>query len=186
MPQTSVTEEPQRSVPAPEAVRVPVAEWARFGDCEVVDVREYPEFASGAVAAAKHVPLGRLAESAAAWDRESPVLLVCKSGKRASQGAEQLLKMGFRNVRVLEGGTEAYRTAGLPMKNLDSGVWSLERQVRFLAGGLVTLGVALGAFVHPYFFGLAAFIGLGLMVAAVTDFCGMGMLLARMPWNRKP
>ena len=45
-------------------------------------------------------------------------------------------------------------------------------------------GAALGWLVHPAFFGLCAFIGAGLVFAGVTDWCGMGMLLARMPWNQ--
>jgi hypothetical protein len=64
------------------------------------------------------------------------------------------------------------------------GTISLERQVRIAAGTLVLLGVALGWFVHVAFFGLSAFVGAGLIFAGVTDWCGMGMLLARMPWNR--
>ena len=61
---------------------------------------------------------------------------------------------------------------------------SLERQVRIAAGSLVVLGTALGAFVHPGFLALAAFVGAGLVFAGITDTCGMGLLLARMPWNR--
>jgi hypothetical protein len=62
---------------------------------------------------------------------------------------------------------------------------SLERQVRITAGSLVLVGVVLGWLVHPYFIGLSAFIGAGLVFAGVTDTCGMGMLLARMPWNTR-
>jgi hypothetical protein len=61
---------------------------------------------------------------------------------------------------------------------------SLERQVRIAAGLLVLVGAALGAFIHPAWIGLAAFVGAGLVFAGVTDTCGMGLLLARMPWNR--
>jgi hypothetical protein len=61
---------------------------------------------------------------------------------------------------------------------------SLERQVRILAGFLTFTGAALGFFVHPYFVGLSAFIGAGLMFAGITDTCGMGMMLAKMPWNQ--
>jgi hypothetical protein len=64
-------------------------------------------------------------------------------------------------------------------------VISLERQVRIGAGTLVLMGVVLGWWVHPAFFGLAAFVGAGLVFAGVTDWCGMGMALARMPWNRR-
>jgi hypothetical protein len=61
---------------------------------------------------------------------------------------------------------------------------SLERQVRIAAGSLVLIGSALAWWVHPAFIGLAAFVGAGLVFAGATDTCGMGLLLARMPWNR--
>jgi hypothetical protein len=48
----------------------------------------------------------------------------------------------------------------------------------------VLTSVALGFLVHVYLFGLSAFVGAGLVFAGVTDTCGMGMLLARMPWNQ--
>ena len=60
----------------------------------------------------------------------------------------------------------------------------LERQVRIVAGFLTLVGAVLGFFVNPYFIGLSAFIGAGLMFAGITDTCGMGMMLAKMPWNR--
>ena len=58
---------------------------------------------------------------------------------------------------------------------------SLERQVRIAAGSLVVIGAALGHFVAPGWFGLSAFVGAGLVFAGITDTCGMGMLIARMP-----
>jgi hypothetical protein len=61
---------------------------------------------------------------------------------------------------------------------------SLERQVRIAAGSIVLIGTLMGAFVHPAFLGLSAFVGAGLVFAGITDTCGMGMLLARMPWNQ--
>jgi predicted branched-subunit amino acid permease len=61
----------------------------------------------------------------------------------------------------------------------------LERQVRFVAGLLVLLGVILSLVVHPYFIGISAFVGAGLTFAGATDWCGMGLLLAKMPWNQQ-
>ncbi|HET6424532.1 MAG TPA: DUF2892 domain-containing protein [Planctomycetaceae bacterium] len=61
---------------------------------------------------------------------------------------------------------------------------SLERQVRIAAGSLVLIGVVLAWMVHPYLIRLSAFVGAGLVFAGITDTCGMGMLLARMPWNQ--
>jgi Protein of unknown function (DUF2892) len=80
----------------------------------------------------------------------------------------------------------AWAGAALPVVKGESKVWSLERQVRFTAGLLVMIGVVLGFAVSPYLFILAGFVGAGLVFAAVTDTCGMAMVLARMPWNKGP
>jgi hypothetical protein len=49
----------------------------------------------------------------------------------------------------------------------------------------VLLGVALGLWVSPAFFGLSAFVGAGLVFAGVSGWCGMAKMLAYMPWNRR-
>ena len=92
------------------------------------------------------------------------------------------LKAGFSNVVNIEGGTMACVEAGLPVVRGKKAI-SLERQVRIAAGSLVLLGAAL-SFVHPAFIGLSAFVGAGLVFAGITDTCGMGLILARMPWNQ--
>jgi hypothetical protein len=87
-------------------------------------------------------------------------------------------------VIVVEGGTDGWVRAGCPVERSDRKTISLERQVRIGAGLLVLLGVAMGFGLHAGYFALSAFVGAGLVVAGITDWCGMGMLLARMPWNR--
>ncbi len=89
---------------------------------------------------------------------------------------------GLQVVNV-EGGTLAWAASGLPVAH-GRKIMSLERQVRIAAGSLVVLGTALGFWVHPACLGLSAFIGAGLVVSGITDTCGLGMVLARMPWNR--
>jgi hypothetical protein len=64
------------------------------------------------------------------------------------------------------------------------GMISVERQVRIAAGAMVFTGVILGTFVYEGFYGLSGFVGAGLIFAGVTDWCGMGLLLARAPWNK--
>lgn len=122
------------------------------------------------------------------WSRAAargggPLYTICRSGSRGRQAAERFHAAGFTRVVNVEGGTLAWERAGLPVVRGRAAV-ALERQVRIAAGALVVLGTALGAFVHPAFLGLAAFVGAGLVFAGVTDTCGLGMLLARMPWNR--
>jgi rhodanese-related sulfurtransferase len=111
--------------------------------------------------------------------------LLCRSGGRAQKAAEKFLREGFNESVVVTGGTQAWIDAGLPVERGTIKVMSLERQVRIVAGSLVFIGVVLGWFVHRGFFGLSAFVGAGLVFAGITDFCGMGLLLARMPWNKR-
>lgn len=135
---------------------------------------------------ARLLPLDELPRRLGEIDRTRPVVVVCRTGKRSAQARETLQSAGFAQVSDLAGGLTAWQEAGLPLEKAERVPWSLERQVRVVAGSLVLLGVALGLLVHPAFFGLSAFVGAGLVFAGVTDWCGMGLLLARMPWNRRP
>jgi rhodanese-related sulfurtransferase len=110
------------------------------------------------------------------------VCVVCRTGSRSRQGAEKLEAAGIGDVQVLEGGVQGWAEAGLPVKR-GRKTMSLERQVRVVVGAMVLLGAVLGWFVHPAWIGLSAFFGAGLLFAGVTDWCGLAMMLARMPWN---
>ncbi|MGD9647938.1 MAG: rhodanese-like domain-containing protein [Pirellulales bacterium] len=151
---------------------------------ELIDVRTPVEYREVHVDGAHNVPLDKLAAHRFAEQRNgAPLYVICRSGNRAKQACEKLLAAGCGNVVNVEGGTQAWEQAGLPVVRGKQAM-SLERQVRIAAGSLVLVGSALGAFVSPYWIALAAFVGAGLVFAGITDTCGMGMLLARMPWNQ--
>lgn len=154
---------------------------------DLIDVRTPVEYREVHVEFARNVPLDRLDPQAIQAERngkaQQPLYVICRSGSRGKQACEKLLAAGIANVVNVEGGTMACEAAGLPLVRGQKTI-SLERQVRIAAGTLVLIGSALGFWVHPYFMGLAAFVGAGLTFAGITDTCGMGMLLARMPWNQ--
>jgi rhodanese-related sulfurtransferase len=154
---------------------------------ELIDVRTPVEFREIHVGFARNVPLDRLAHETAARPSAAggPLYVICRSGNRSKQACQKLIAAGCGNVINVEGGTQAWTDAGLPVVRGQKAI-SLERQVRIAAGLLVLTGALLGYFAHPYWIGLAAFIGAGLLFAGITDTCGMGMLLARMPWNQAP
>jgi rhodanese-related sulfurtransferase len=154
------------------------------GECQIIDVREPVEFGAERVPGARLASLSNFETHTVDIDRTKPVYLMCRSGGRAKQAAERLVMKGFTDVQVIQGGMTAWGNANLPAIKGQSKVWSLERQVRFAAGSLVVLGVLLSIIVHPYLIALSAFVGAGLVFAAVTDTCGMAMVLARMPWNQ--
>ena len=150
----------------------------------VIDVREFPEHAAGAIIGSRLVPLSTVEKEAAAWKREEPVLLVCRSGKRATQAADTLERLGFQNVNILQGGMDAWKNASLPINVEDKRPWSIERQVRAIAGGLVLLFTLLGLTASSWFFAGTLFAGAGLLFAGVTDVCFMATALGQLPWNK--
>jgi rhodanese-related sulfurtransferase len=159
------------------------------GGVLLIDVRTPAEFHAGHAEGAVNVPLDTLSEerlsAIANGGAAGPVYVLCRSGARAKMGCERLAKAGRTNAVVVEGGTEAWDQAGLPMVRGTAKVISLERQVRIAAGSIVFVGALLAAFVHPWFWVVPAFVGGGLTFAGITDTCAMGMLLARMPWNQR-
>jgi rhodanese-related sulfurtransferase len=151
----------------------------------VIDVRTPLEYAEVHVPTARSLPLDELIPGALALPKDQPVYLLCRSGQRATKAAERLAKDGFTQPVVVAGGTLAWIEANLPVTRSAVKVMSLERQVRIAAGGIVFTGVLLARFVDARFIWLSGFVGAGLMFAGITDFCGMGLLLARMPWNKR-
>ena len=155
----------------------------------LLDVRTPAEHAEIHVPGVHLAPLDRLdAAKLASVDgfaKDQPLYIFCRSGNRAKQGAEKLEKSGYAQCRVVEGGTMAWAEAGLPVNRGTSKVISLERQVRIAAGGIVLTGVLLAHFVIPPSSGSPASSARGSCFAGITDSCGMGMLIAKMPWNQR-
>lgn len=153
---------------------------------DLIDVRTSAEFREVRAHIARNIPLDRLDAQDLVQGRnehpEEPIYVICRSGNRSRKACEKLLAAGVTDVVNVEGGTLAWEAAGLDVVRGKRTI-SLERQVRIAAGSLVLLGVVLAWLVHPAFVAISAFVGAGLVFAGVTDTCGMGMLLARMPWN---
>lgn len=154
---------------------------------DLVDVRTPLEFREVRAAPARNHPLDALDPHAVMKSRngsaDEPLYLICKSGTRGAKACQKFIDAGYTNVLNVEGGTEAWAGAGLPVVRGKMAM-SLERQVRIVAGFIVLVGALLGIFVHPCFAGISAFVGAGLMFAGITDSCAMGMLIAKMPWNQ--
>jgi rhodanese-related sulfurtransferase len=156
-------------------------------EMELIDVRTPVEYREVHAKGARNIPLDQLDPAVVMHARcgaaDSPLYVLCRSGGRGAQACEKFLQAGYSNVVNVAGGTQAWEASGLPVVR-DRKVISLERQVRIAAGLLVVLGALLSWLVHPAFVLLSAFVGAGLVFAGVTNTCGMGLLLARMPWNK--
>jgi sulfur dioxygenase len=152
----------------------------------LLDVRTPAEFASLRIQGSIDVPFDRLdpAGLMGSFGIDAPLYCVCQTGTRSQLAAQMLRAAGFRRVVHVDGGTNAWQAAGLPVVRGERSTISLERQVRIAAGALVLASVAAGAFIHPLGYALAALVGAGLMQSGLSSFCGISMLLAKMPWNQ--
>jgi len=155
----------------------------RDSSIPLIDVRTPAEFGSVHAKGAVNHPMESFKAEQVEYARDQEIHVICQAGGRSMKISQILETAGFTNIVNVEGGTSAWESAGLPVQK-GKKVMSLERQVRIAAGSLVVIGAVVGQFVHPGGFGLSAFVGAGLVFAGITDTCGMGMMIARMPWNR--
>ena len=154
----------------------------------LLDVRSPAEYRSVHVQGAINLPLenvtaSRVKELIQSNHKNPVVVLLCASGTRARTAADRLESSDLK-LTVITGGTNSCIQLGIPVNRTKTQMISIERQVRIGAGFLVLTGVALGYWVASAFYLLSGFIGAGLMFAGITDWCGMGILLARAPWNK--
>ncbi|MDZ7925114.1 MAG: rhodanese-like domain-containing protein [Marinagarivorans sp.] len=156
----------------------------------IIDVRTQAEVNTEALADCLHIPLHELSpervktEIAKSGKNGAQIYLLCQAGRRAEMAADQLKEHIDGELYVIEGGMNAVKQSNIPLQAKGGKTMSLERQVRIVAGALVFIGCVLGTYVHAGFYGLSAFVGAGLVFAGVTDTCMMGMVIAKMPWNR--
>jgi rhodanese-related sulfurtransferase len=155
----------------------------------LLDVRTPGEFEAVHVPRARLFPLDTLdCARLLAEHKESappmPIYILCHSGGRARKAAEKFAAAGHSDCVVVEGGTQAWVEAGLPVERTRRGVLPLDRQLQIAIGVLVLAGVLLAVFVNPAWIWLPACVGCGLIFAGVSGICLMRSALAAMPWNQ--
>ena len=165
---------------APAAVKHQITE----GTHTLLDVRTDVEFSEQHVPGSRHIPLDELDLECSRLDPSSPLALLCLGGKRATKAAEILSEKGFQDLTVIEGGLTAWNEAGLPLEKSSRNTLPLMRQVQLVIGLLALAGSLLAIFLNPLFAILPAFLGAGLTMAGATGWCGLAVLMSKMPWNR--
>ncbi|MET8463255.1 rhodanese-like domain-containing protein [Micromonospora zamorensis] len=150
----------------------------------LLDVRTPAEFETSHIPGSYNVPLDLLREHRQELRNhlDEDVVLVCRTGARATQAEQTLAGVGLPNLKVLDGGIMAWQAVNAPISQ-GAPRWDLERQVRLVAGAIVLVSV-LGSVFVPQLKWVAGFIGAGLTFAAVSNTCAMGMMLGKLPYNR--
>ncbi len=154
------------------------------GRVRVLDVRTPAEFETMHIPGSYNVPLDTLREhrDELSAHLDDDVVLVCRSGVRATQAEQALVGVGMAGLRVLDGGILAWENAGGEVRR-GAQRWELEPQVRLVAGSIV-LTSALASLLVPGAQLAAAAVGGGLTFAAVSNSCLMGSMLMKLPYNK--
>jgi rhodanese-related sulfurtransferase len=142
------------------------------GGAVLIDIRETDEHAREKIPGARHLPLSKLDDTDLAVHQGQPIIFHCKSGARTQTNAPRLAGKLAETCKafIVEGGLDAWRKAGLAVVSDRHQPLELQRQVQIGAGSLAVVGTLLGLFVLPWFFGVPAFVGAGLITAGVTAF----------------
>jgi rhodanese-related sulfurtransferase len=154
----------------------------------LIDIRQPEEFAREHIDRAQLHPLSMLTAGSErlVFTASSKIIFHCLSGMRSTQNAALLASaVAPAQVYLLAGGLNAWKKAGLPVQISHQQPLDIMRQVQIAAGSLVVIGVILGYSANIGFFVLSGLVGVGLIFAGVSGYCGLARLLLTMPWNNK-
>jgi len=160
--------------------------WINNGEAVVIDVREPAEHAAENISGSTLLPLGRISRSVLPETGKKKLVVHCRSGKRSASACEKLLAEDPElEIYNLEGGISAWVGAGHAVKTSGTFFLPLDRQVQLTIGLGVLTGSLLTYFIHPMFIVLTGFFGAGLTFAGLSGYCGLAVLMAKMPWNQR-
>ena len=150
----------------------------------IIDIREPDEYVREHIPGSINIPLNQLDEKNFSDQKETPVIFYCKLGSRTSMAKQTLINTGFKNIYCLKDGIEQWKRCGNQIKKNKKYPLEIMRQVQIVAGILIIIGVILSYLISPWFNMLSAFVGMGLLLAGISGFCGMAKLLKFFPWNQ--
>lgn len=153
-------------------------------DTLVLDVRTQAEFQSERIIGVTNIPLDELEQHVDDLKQYRHLYVHCNSGMRSGQACQKLSQLGLTNIINVDGGMQAWKSAGFPIFKKPRIALPINQQVQIAAGSLVLTGVILSYLLGESFIFLSAFVGAGLIFAGLSGTCTLGLLLARMPWNR--
>lgn len=150
----------------------------------VVDIRSAGEFSGEHILGAKNVPMEQITINSFGGDDNKKVVFYCRSGMRTKMNTQQLESSVKGEAFIIDGGLSAWKKQGLSVNIGAKQPLEIFRQVQIIAGILIMLGVLLGYTFSVWFYALSFLVGAGLLFAGVTGFCGMAVVLMKMPWNK--
>lgn len=162
--------------------------WLSENFAILIDVREPDEFKAGHIPQALSLPLSTLHHDIEKLNlpKNTRIVFQCLSGKRGGNACQmigQSPQIAGNDIYNLEGGINAWKSANFAVVGTAPKL-SVFRQVQMIIGGLIAVLIALGFLVATGFFVVAGMVATALAVAGITGWCGLALLLQKMPWNK--
>jgi rhodanese-related sulfurtransferase len=158
---------------------------AKDSNVKLLDVRSALEYNEVHINNSINIPIDMISAKIKELSESNQAYIVlCRTGNRSPMAADMLLQSGIGSVKVMAGGMMRWQKERLPVIAGEGGI-SLERQVRVIAGILVLLGIIMAQFVNNAFIWISIWVSCGLIFAGLTNNCLMGMLLMKLPYNKK-
>lgn len=151
---------------------------------DFINVCTPAEYKEKHISGVRSVPLDDIEQHVQEFKDKKTIYVHCRSGRRGVAAIDKLIALGVRAELVnVEGGILAWEEAGYETAKISSRL-SLMRQTFIAAGVLIILAHILALSTSPLWLLLSGVAGIGLFIAGVTGWCGMTMVLAKMPWNK--
>jgi len=151
---------------------------------DFINVCEPTEYKEKHISGVRSVPLSSLETHLEEFSGKQTIYVHCRSGSRGKKAIDTLTAAGVTAELVnVEGGILAWDEAGHPTQSLTNRL-PLMRQVLLAAGTLILIGFSGTYVIHESFIFIIPLVGLGLVFSGATGWCGMAMLLSKMPWNK--
>jgi rhodanese-related sulfurtransferase len=151
----------------------------------IIDIRSPSEYAREHIPGSQNIPTDKLSQADTSQWENASLMFYCKSGNRTQQSKTIIDNIPCIQKLALSGGIEQWKRCGQPTETHTNAPLELMRQVQIIAGSLIILGVILGFIFSSYFILLSLFVGIGLLFAGATGFCGMANLLMLLPYNKQ-
>jgi rhodanese-related sulfurtransferase len=151
---------------------------------DFINVCTPAEYKEKHIQGVRNVPLDKLEQHLNEFEQKKTIYIHCRSGKRGNKAVEKLTQLGIKATLVnVEGGLLAWVEHGYQTTSQTKRI-PIIRQVLAIAVTLIIAFSAASLWINPLFSIGTLLVGLGLAIAGVTGWCGMALLLARMPWNK--
>lgn len=158
-----------------------VAQGLQDKKIRLIDIRETDEFLRSSVAESESMPLSIISKLSIDTS-DKTIVFTCQTSVRTAKNSQLLESLAKTSAYSMEGGLNAWDKEKLPLLKSCQGL-SIFRQIQITAGLIIILSFVLSTMFSSAIW-VALFVGVGLLWAGISGFCGMGILLEKMPWNK--